>query len=289
MEIDKRTGRHLAYYINSHPGETGALRLQDEERVLAMNMIHLFCRTRANQTRGVPEYYHSIIVALRDIGEIVDSERVSFRVASCLAALHIRKSFSAGDRNRKSQKIQRLTPGMIMEGQQGDDLKIIDPKRPGQHFAPAMRTLLQSVAVGANMSYATISGDYEGPNFSAQRLDKIGEIRGYECDQFFIIDDFCQRVSDEILKLEFLKGNAPDPDTVQVEWVPEGFEWVDPDKDVKAAIKLNKNLLESKKRIARKRGQDIETIQQEIAEEQEREKELGIFQEADLEAGDGDV
>lgn len=74
-----------------------------------------------------------------------------------------------------------------------------------------------------------------------------------------------------------LPGYVEDPRPwLRVNWIPPKWDWVDPFKDIKAEILAKDAGLKSRSSIIKAMGDDPEQVDQEIADERQREKTLGL-------------
>ena len=63
---------------------------------------------------------------------------------------------------------------------------------------------------------------------------------------------------------------------LRVEWRPQAWPWVDPLKDLEAEVLAIDNLLKSRSAAIKERGYDPERVDREIADDQKREKSMGL-------------
>jgi capsid protein len=61
-----------------------------------------------------------------------------------------------------------------------------------------------------------------------------------------------------------------------VKWIPPGFAWVDPQKEVVSQLNAVKAGFKSRTEVISEFGYDIEEIDDEIQKERQREKEMGL-------------
>lgn len=274
IEIDAN-GKHVAYYVNDHPG--AYTKKTEEKRVQAKDMIHLFFRKRIDQTRGVP-IFSSVINQLHDLNEYVEAELVSARIAACLSVMIRRQHQGLPSQNDDGDNIQSLHPGMIARLAPGEDIAVIDPKRPGDQFPAFTAFQIRSVASGVNLSYEAIAKDYSKVNYSSGRLALLQDRASYRIIQNFLINHFCDRVVNEIQELRFLRGEQRE--IYPVSWLCPGFEWVDPEKEMASQIEAIKNNLKSKSQVVAEMGRDYEEVLMQRKKEMDLEKEIGVHDES---------
>lgn len=272
IEIDKDTGRQVAFYVNDHPGKYGST-TNSEVRVLAQDMIHLYMRQRPGQTRGVP-ILAPVINVLRDLGELTEAAIVSCRVAACISAAIKRQYHPTPQKDAEDKPYETLQPGMIAKLRPGEDIVLLDPKQPGEVFPVFTQLLLRSVAAGVGLSYETVSKNYSETNYNAARTSLLNERKTLKCMQQFLITHLCERIGEELQLLRFLRGEGSRK--LKLYWQPPGFEWVDPEKEVVSQILAVQNNLATKSSIIAERGGDWREIMKQRKIEKDKENELGI-------------
>lgn len=275
IEIQKSTGKHLSYFINEHPGSYSSYyKRTEEERVFRKDMLHLFFRTRPGQTRGVPRLAPAII-SLRDMKEYKDVTMVAARVAACLALIIQKDQHYTPRKDDNDDPVRDIYPGMIARLKPGENAFTINPNQPGGQFTNVMNFNSRSVAAASGSSYESVSRDYSQVNYSSGRLSKLDERKTYRIIQNFMAKHYCKRISYEIQRLRLLLGEQKK--FVVVKWLPPGFEWVDPIKEIEADILEVENNFTTKAAKVAERGGDYEDIIVQRAIEIQREKELGIL------------
>jgi capsid protein len=68
-----------------------------------------------------------------------------------------------------------------------------------------------------------------------------------------------------------------DPSFSSVKWVPQGFAWVDPLKEQNAQMNAVRCGFKSRAEVVSELGYDVEEIDAEIAADNKRAKEFGLF------------
>jgi len=68
---------------------------------------------------------------------------------------------------------------------------------------------------------------------------------------------------------------------LRIKWRPDGWPWVDPVKDQLAENMAVRNGFKSRARVVAERGDDIETVDREIAEDNARADSLGLVFDSD--------
>jgi lambda family phage portal protein len=182
----------------------------------------------------------------------VDAEIMKAKINACFS-MFITRSMPTGGMGRGAAGStqdpvsgyygQTITPGMIYEGQPGDDAKgIMSGQASGQteQFLQLMQGL---TGAGLGLSYSAVSRDTSKGNFSSQRQSRLDD------EQFFkvLIDDNINSSLNKIIywfmESEILSGRLPisrndflndTPKYTACDWIPNGMPWVNPLQESKA-------------------------------------------------------
>ena len=283
IEIDA-AGRQVAYHVlYEHPSETihyGGYRWMESRRIPADVCKNIFLRERIGQSRGV-SWLASVIMRAFDLDEYQDYEMIGAKLAAAFGVFITTNSVSdygEGDvKNAAGQAQEYMEPGRIQRLAQGEDIKIAEHKRPGESYAPFVRSKGLEISAGMGMSYENFSNDYSGSSYSSARQAILEERRGYCCIQNHEDEQFNLWVWKRFVRSVVLSGAFRLPLGYSwerpeefVKFVQPGWEWIDPVKDSAGAKTRVELGISSRTREAASRGADIE----EVVEELEREQEL---------------
>ena len=267
VERDK-WGRPIAYHVTvKHPGEnTYSFGNQRYERVLANEIIHAFVEDRPTQTRGVP-WMHSAMTRLNMLGGYEEAEVVAARIAACKMGFFELPGGEeyTGSTTEDGAPITEAEPGVFEALPAGMKFSEFKPDHPAGNFGPFVKSVLRGISSGLNVSYNTLASDLEGVNYSSIRAGVLDERDGWRCVQKWTISHFHEIVYQDWLPMAMLsnqiqlpankmdKFNAPN-------WQPRGWSWVDPEKDMNAAILGIQNGLKSRTQILAELGVDLEDV-----------------------------
>lgn len=284
--FDSRTGRPVKYYLlPDHPGDYQALSSYSNIREIpASDIIHVFDKERASQTRGV-SWFASIVMEAFDLSEYQSFERIGAKLAAAFG-IFVKTQYpelmssgaglglSADDANPDLPDY--IEPGRIQMLPMGTEIQLASHNRPGANYEPYIKQSLKGMSAGVSASYSTFSNDYSDSSYSADRSAKLEERLSFQGQQQFINEKLNDGLWEWFLegiylsRLESIPDFAIDSDkyTEAVEWQNPGWTWVDPLKDSKAAeVDLN-NCIVTRKQLLAAKGQDLEeTFEQLIREE----------------------
>ena len=126
----------------------------------------------------------------------------------------------------------------------GHSFEMIDPKHPTSSFADFETAILRGISSGLNVSYTSLSNDLTGVSYSSIRQGTIEERDHYRMLQSFLIQHFCEPIFMSWLDsaLDFGEMNIPNTNekfrkfSSNVHFRGRGFAWVDPLKEINAAV-----------------------------------------------------
>jgi lambda family phage portal protein len=285
-----RWGRPTAYYFHQgmrHPGDY-QFTAQDFSRakyvrIPADEIIHLFRVERPGQNRGVT-WFASTIQRMHHLAGYEEAEVVAARATSSLMGFITSPEGELyGDDVVEGQRVTQFEPGVFRYLEPGQQVTIPQMSRPGGEFDPFMRAMLRAVAAGVGCSYESISKDYSQTNYSSSRLSLLDERDSWRVLQDWLIENFNQVVFEKWLDMAVLSGtlNLPryeiDPTMYrQPRWMPRGWSWVDPQKEINAYKEAEKAGYITKSQIIAESGGDIEEVMQ------TRRRELDLAESLDL-------
>lgn len=262
-------GRPRAFWVHkNHPTDGVVLSSsQDLKRVPAERVLHITVADRIGQIRGVSEFA-SVITRLEDIKDYEESERVAAKIAAMLTAYvkrgtaeHLDPDTLPRDEegNLKPREIG-LEPGTIIDTLEvGEEIGMIDSKRPNPNLVTFRQGQLKALAAGVGATYSSIARDYNG-TWSAQRQELVEQWTHYATLTDEFVGNFIQPVWEAFVQAAHLSGVVPIPADVITDkandalFVGQSMPWIDPLKEANAWSKLVRAGFASEVEVMRKRG-----------------------------------
>lgn len=291
-------GRPTAYYLFvNHPGDYpfGNIKVNDSGRrirIPAEEIIHPFVTLRANQTRGVP-WIASSIMRLRQAEGYSEAELIAARAsAAIMGFIQTPEGELQGDDVDGGDRVTDFEPGVFKYLRPGESVQVPNTARPGGQFAPFMKMMLRGSAAGLGASYEAISKDFSESNYSSSRLALLADRDNWRKVQNWVITHFHQQVFEAWLDMAVLSGELKiadyetNPEKYQdVRWLPRGWAWVDPQKEVNAYRDAILGGLTSVTKVVAQEGEDMEDLFNEIAAERKLAESLGLVFDTDAKNG----
>jgi lambda family phage portal protein len=247
-------GRRIAYWLFSyHPG--GVLILNPRggivsQPVPADQILHIYRVLRPGQVRGVP-WLAPVMMALRDLDDYCDAERVRKKVEACVTAFVQQPDGIDGDPMGLVGKdpssglpVETFQPGMVEYLKPGQEIKFNNPPAAGGYREYKM-TELQGIMAGIGLPYELGTGDMSQVNYSSWRGGMLGFRNTIEAFRWLtLIPLFAMPVWRRFIDTLILLGKIPqsvanDPNIAlrSVQWTAPRFESVDPVKDAEGVLK----------------------------------------------------
>ena len=310
IEFDS-LGRRVAYHLyRSHP-EDGRLAPMsgqggvDTVRVDAKEIIHLFRVLRPGQIRGEP-WLSRALVKLNELDQYDDAELVRKKTAAMFAGFVTRANpednlmgEGASDADGISLAglepgtLQILEPGTLQILEPGEDIKFSDPADVGGSYSEFLRTQFRAVAAAIGITYEQLTGDLTSVNYSSIRAGMLEFRRRCEMVQHgVLVHQMCRPVWAAWMKQAVLAGALDAPGFARggparrrqylaVKWIPQGWQWVDPEKEFKAMLLAIRAGLMSRSEAISAFGYDAEDVDREIAADNQRADDLGLIFDSD--------
>lgn len=279
VEVDSMQ-RPVAYWVRRrHPGDYdyASISANPSVRLEAANMIHVYDPLRAGQTRGEP-WMAPAMSQLKMLNAHREAELVASRMAASKMGFFTSDNGedAPADDYDNTVPIIDAEPGTFHQLPAGVDFKPFDPSHPATAFAEFQKGILRGIASGLSVSYAALSNDLEGTSYSSIRQGALDERDSYRMMQQFLVEHFIVPAYAHWLDHVMMFGVIPIP--VQrfdkffdaTVFRPRGWQWVDPQKEISAAVEAMHNGIMSMQDVSTQYGRDVE----ETFSQWQRDKEL---------------
>ena len=286
VEIDA-IGRAVGYWVWD---AVGIDLMRERYFVPASEMLHLYDPERVNQTRGVT-WVHSVMVPAHMLGAYEESEAVAARIgASKMGLFEKRPDSLAGDlATDPKPATMEANPGTFEVVPDGYEFKAWEPDHPTSQFPAFIKQMLRKIASGFSVFYNVLANDAEGVSYSTMRSFALVERDDWRSIQQDFIDMWRRPLYAAWLGMALLTGSlklaSRDPSGyMAVRHRPRGWQWIDPEKEAKAAVISIQNGLGTRTGFLAEKGEDIEDVFAELAREKELAQEYGLNISSDLPA-----
>lgn len=295
IELDKR-GQRVAYWVyKQHPGD-GVMHSFDMDlvRVPASDMLHMFEPSRPGQLRGV-SMLAPVLVRLKNIGDYEDATLERQKLANLYVASITSNlpPMAEGDDvdpltgepvewddAPAATPLPGVSPGMVMELEDGKKMDWSNPPEAGTTYSDYMRTSHMGTAAAAGLPYELFSGDIANISDRTLRIIVNDFRRHAEQRQWqIIIPKMCQPVMNwfvDAAVLAGLIGMEEANDVRRVEHSPHGWSHIHPVQDPQGKKLEVEAGFRSRSSVVGSRGDDPDYVDDERMADDLREQALQI-------------
>lgn len=278
----------MGYYIKQY--SIDGMEANNTKYVPAKDVIFYYSKRRPSQIREISDMAPSI-TRVRDVNEFMDAVAVKERVNACLSVF-IKKALpttgigrgtsASGCDSRTSYEGKTLTPGMIKELNQGDEIQVVNPSGQATDATTFTKQQLRLIGAGQGLSYEATSRDMSESNYSSARQGWIEDDLTYQEERELLLE-----VLDEIYETfiisAVLSGKLNINNLFEAkenyfahEWTQEPKPWIDPYKESNANMIALRTGQKTFKTIAAENGHDWKDQLNDIAEVIKYGDEIGV-------------
>ena len=314
IEFDNNNVRKAYHVYKEHPGDTIVTSAfsfaSDIIRIPVEDMMHIFVPLRPGQIRGITRF-STLITRLRQLDEYEDAELTRKKVAAMFSAFVISDSGDADlsampgenedvvDSDGSTVTLASLEPGLVTYLRSGaNDIKFAQPADVGANYQVWLQQQLREIAMGMEVTYEQLTGDLTNVNFSSIRAGLI-EFRR-RCEAFqnnIIVHQFCRPLAAKWLDIAVLSRaiNIPDYNKnrasyINAFWNADAWAYVNPKEDVETNVLEVRSGFKSREMVVESTSnRDIQELDKEIKEENDRTKELELKFDTDVNKPDDPI
>ncbi len=178
VELDRRN-RAVAYWIfDAHPWDRYSGWSSESTRIPADRVIHHFLPMPTSATRGI-SWFHALVRVTRDVDWMLGNELTAGALQALLVAIHtadvagtttgIGTGLVDGQAtvDEFGNSLMKLGRGSVARINKGETFELVESKRPGPQMKPTMQLMRQEQAMGANLAYTTLTGDFAATSFTS--------------------------------------------------------------------------------------------------------------------------
>ena len=279
--------RPVAYHILTyHPGDYDyamSKKSPQHVRMPATDVIHLFKQLRPGPSRGEP-WLAPAIPAIKQLGAFREAAVINARIGASKMGFFTSPGgdgFVADDFDNQTP-IMQADPGTFHNLPAGVDFKGFEPQFPTNDFDSFHKSILRGIASGLGVSYTSLSNDLEATSYSSIRQGALEERDFYKNITSFVIEHFIRPVFDAWLEAAMEVDSFGIPVrqynrfSSAAEFRGRGFSWVDPQKEMTAAIAGLQNGILPLNAVAAQYGMDTEELLSQIARDRSLAEQFGI-------------
>lgn len=248
IEFD-RLGRRVAYWmLRQHPGDPNAGTSVDPRpvRIAAEDIVHVYLAERPGQIRGVT-WFSPVILRAHNMDLYDDAQMWRQNLATAFVGVWEQQADPSDldvlDDDGTTATAPTLEHGTIIRGEPGETFKTTTPPGMGDDYDAFKTWQTRDFGAGLGLDYSQLSGDRKGSSYSAERTGTLQFRRFAEPLIHQVAFTLCRPVWHRWMDLAAAASALPLPQYAlrrreyqRVRWVPQGWPWVDPQKDGAARI-----------------------------------------------------
>ena len=245
----------------------------------ASEILHNFYADEAGVGRGMTTLA-TVLTALDQLSAYQKAVIASEQIAASKVGFVSRKNQDAEE--LETNPTIDATPGSFVELPENYELHSWTPSGSGANFGEVIKTLIRIIASGVRMSYNSLANDLQSTSYSSIRSGMLQERTTFKTIQARRVAD-CRRFFAIVVAyaIETKKLSLPSSVTLAqvldaANFVPKGFDWIDPEKDAKAVVLQVNNGLASKSQLLQEKGTDYETVLAQIQKDKALEEKYGF-------------
>jgi lambda family phage portal protein len=296
IEFDPVHQRVAYHFYRDHPGDSTIWpNAWEVVRVPSPSVLHIMEFIRGNQIRGITSLA-PILIQLADLDDYDDAERLRQKLGAYMFGW--KESLTpddpqlallttvGNDQAPAGVAYVEAQPGTMtmLDANAGEKFGFYSHPGVANTYEAFMRIQQQTIATAMRVSYDMLTGDMNQVNYSSARIRLIGLRRIWKQYQHAVIKhQFCRPVWRAWLDAAALAGviDAKDyrkrpQEYLNVEWLAQPWEYVDPVKDITSFRMEIESCLDSREAKIAERGGVPEEVDAAIKRDHDREKELGI-------------
>jgi lambda family phage portal protein len=226
---------------------------------------------------------------MEDIKDYEESERVAAKISAMLTAYVKRGTPDLYDAQTSAVQGSReiaFKPGMIIDDLAvGEEIGLIDSKRPNPNLITFRQGQLRAFAAGIGASNSSVSKDYNG-TYSAQRQELVEQWVHYAvlCDEF--VGEIVEPVWGQFVSAAHLGGIVRMPADLkagtqaEAVYTAQAMPWIDPMKEAQASKELVRSGFASETEVIRARGKRPEDVLEQIKAWRKKTDDAGVVLES---------
>ncbi len=298
----------VAYYVRKRTTSNelwGAMfSAGDHDRIPAEQMLHLFDQRHPNQTRGISLLVQSM-VRLKRLSDYEEAVLVNAQTAASKMGFFSDKNPEMPDENVFGKTTVTDSTGTEVENEvdEGADTEpenqqmdvsagsfedigakeftAWEPEFPNAQHEMFVNTTTHAISAGLGSDYSSITNDLGDTSYSSARVGLLDSREIWKLRQIIVVDRLLLPFFAEWLKFAILSGTLNLPMSKYDKFnkpvfVGRRWGWVDPLKDIMADALAVEYGFTTRTQILAERGQDIQEINAELAQEQADADNAGI-------------
>lgn len=278
VEFDAQ-GRRVAYWLLPHRPHATFTDYAPSVRFDAADVLHVMRPLGAGQVRGL-SWLAPAVLSANELDQLMDALLVGAKTSAMFAGFLTDLNATGGlpfDGDQAGSIMDTgLEPGTLKVLPAGIDVKFSAPDAAKD--SPAfLRMNLQALAAALGLPEHLLSGDLTNANYSSLRAGLLPFRARLEQTQYgTLVPQFLRPVWRRWIVAEVLSGRLDLTPDLAAEWIMPRPMQVDPQKDLAAMKEALALGLTSRTKAVNELGWNADDLDEEIAADRARERDLGL-------------
>jgi lambda family phage portal protein len=231
-------GQVVKYHIcSSNPFDYTSFETLKWESVEASEMLHIYDRTRPDQTHGVP-FLAPAIEPLKQLSRFTEAE-LTAAVVTAMFAIFIKTESKSGPAFAgglpgavkdslgmpKCVDVTRFKSGAAVNLSPGESIEVADPKRPNAAFDPFFKAMVREVGISLQIPYEILMKHYES-SYTAARASMLDAWKTWESFRTLLTQRFCNPVWQWFLDESIARGYISAPGYLENPLIKRAYSFV---------------------------------------------------------------
>jgi lambda family phage portal protein len=270
-------GRRVGYWLyQKHPAQP----LNPvSEFVDASRVIHLYAPLQPGFERGV-SWLSPALTAMYELMTFNESALIRARTSSLFCGFI--RSADGTPLLVNPDGETTFEPGSMARLRPGDEVSFTSPPDPSHSFGPFVNTQLRAIASALSLPYELLTGDLSNVTFASGRSGLLCFERFCDAAVQTFAYQFCRPVWQWWSRIMVATGELPEEIlTAPVRWVGVPIPTLDSRMETQSTIQKIRAGLLSRNEAVRGSGVDVESLDREIAADNQRADQLGLIFDSD--------
>jgi lambda family phage portal protein len=245
-------------------------------------LIHCFLHEFPHQSRGIP-WLSTALYRMKLLHGYEEAAITAARIGASKAGFITTESgdgYIGDEATPDGPLLMDVEPGSWEQLPAGTSISTYDPTYPHDQYESFMKRTLMGMSSGLNIGYNAVANDPENTSYSTLRQFELENRDAYRTYQQILIK-FVKKVRNLAwLPMASVSGaialNVPIAAMTPAAFQGRRWDWVDPEKDMRASTLALENRLTTRSQIIRERGMDPDEVFKELASENMKLEELGL-------------
>jgi lambda family phage portal protein len=255
----------------------------------ADEIIHVYINERSDQSRGMTALAPAMLLMQMAAGYeeagLVKVRSAATNLGFLYKTVEGEQQLTTPPKNDGENEVPfqiDMAAGTLQSLPIGWRHEAYDPKFPESTHGPFLQNVVRQIASALGISYPILANNVEDVNYSSARVAIMDEREEYKAMQYFFIENILEEIFPLWLEAAIANGALElDYNKLPIyekaaRWIGRRWNWVDPEKDIRAKILAIEAGLESRTNALLEVGRDIEDVFEELSQEEELRKQYGL-------------